>query len=78
MNKYFDDMMYANSKIYESIMKKAVDGQTITDNELIFIMQHQKNIKLSMAVSPLDKILNSAKQIFQNQEITDEVENNEL
>lgn len=63
-NKFYEEYMQHNSELYSSLVKKLTEGGTISDNELAFMLAYRKDLKQSMAVSPLKKVLSGVKEVL--------------
>lgn len=62
-NKYYEEYMQNNAKVYSALIKKVIDGGVISDNELAFILAYRKDLKQSIAVSPVKRLLDGVKDI---------------
>lgn len=73
-----EDYMQANFELYKKIIDKAVNGEPITDNDLIFISMYRKDLRKAMAQPPLQRVIKGIKQVqqmvreFSNEEQTTE------
>lgn len=62
-NKYYDTYMENNAKIYSKLVEKINNGGIISDNELAFMLAYRKDLKQSMAISPLKRLLDGVKEV---------------
>lgn len=73
-----EDYMQANFELYKKIIDKAVNGEPITDNDLIFISMYRKDLRKATTQPPLQRVIKGIKQVqqmvreFSNEEQTTE------
>jgi hypothetical protein len=63
MNKYMDDFMDCNSKMYKKIVEKLLNNEELTDNEFLLMLRYETNVKKISKVSPIKKIINAIKEV---------------
>lgn len=62
-NKYYDEYMQNNAKLYNKLIEKMTSGEVLTDNELTFMLAYRKDLKQAMAVSPIKRLLDGVKDV---------------
>lgn len=62
-NKYYDEYMQNNAKLYNKLIEKMTSGEVLSDNELTFMLAYRKDLKQAMAVSPIKRLLDGVKDV---------------
>lgn len=62
-NKYYDEYMQNNAKLYNKLIEKMTSGGVLSDNELTFMLAYRKDLKQAMAVSPIKRLLDGVKDV---------------
>lgn len=62
-DKYYDEYMQHNAKLYAKLVERATNGQPLSDNELTFMLTYRKDLRQSMAVSPVKRLLDGVKEV---------------
>lgn len=84
MSNYNEEIIDGQLQLYNALIKKCIDGGTLTDNEFMFIVRLEKKIDKSMRKSPIEQLLDGAKgfiglmrDTFAEEEYEDIKENDE-
>lgn len=57
MSDYMDEYMRNSATLYNAIIKKCVDGESLTDSELRFVLTYRRDLKSSTHKSTFQKLL---------------------
>ena len=65
MSEIKNDLANINLSTYKKMLEKIIDGQPLTNADLVLLSIIRKDITRATAIPPINKLINSIKQVQQ-------------
>ena len=65
MKRFVNDLANINLSTYKKMLEKIIDGQPLTNADLVLLSIIRKDISRATAIPPINKLINGIKQVQQ-------------